>query len=100
MQVKSSIWSTVSVAALNPESFLFPEFRHLFKVKINYFCHSYSCGSNIILTLQVCCPSELAPSTISKSNAALLVFAKNNHQNGKDKDVELLNFFEARNCKT
>ena len=90
MQVKSSIWSTVSVAALNPESFLFPEFRHLFKVSIDNFCHSYSGSTKKILAVQVCCPAELTPSIISKSNAAFLVFAQTNPQKGKDKDVESL----------
>ena len=90
MQVKSSIWSTVSVAALNPESFLFPEFRHMFKVEIKFFGHAYSGSSKKILTVQVCCPAELTPSIISKSNAAFLVFAQTNPQKGKDKDVESL----------
>ena len=37
MQVKSRIWLAVSEAALKPEAFLLPEFRHLFKVHLTLF---------------------------------------------------------------
>ena len=54
-QVRSRIWLAVSEAALEPEAFLLPEFRHLFKVHLALFL------TLCVLWQLSCCDRSAAP---------------------------------------